>query len=176
MNFSASTAYNVGLQIINAANGDVNRELVIALFTQPNLGYNLAKNITTSEVPVNANTKYVRKPVSLTLHNQLEMEEYFSGDDYHGMPATVQNLKGPNGESANMLSGYAFIYNNAEVIWNDPPTVDWGTVHSFALINQHNVDPLLSEVLMWGNLETSKLVMAGDIFRFPIDGLRVLII
>lgn len=170
-NFSAYGAYKIA-QILKAIDSDplLGNNLVIALFSGTS-ATSLGSGLTNGEIVSDENTKYVRKPISLEVKYNSEIINHFSNPT-PAIPPAVQPVP-------DTVQGYAVAYNDTEILWNDPPTVDWGTVTHFALIEEnaevftYKPHGYTDTIIMWGALESPKAVLAGDIFRFPAGGVQL---
>jgi hypothetical protein len=171
--------------------------LALALFTEGVDEKKLARGFITPnysndfEVRANADTKYVRKLLS---EKSGTITDIWSAVFDH---SDISNTFPSGVELPTTQKGYAMMYNNAEILWNDSPNLSWNNVTHFAVLatqmvgwdsllpdgeindnhayaNPHTFDgPRDEYVLMWGKFETPKVVGIGDMFRFPIGSLQV---
>ena len=171
LNYTPSTLQNAPMKV------------ALALFTSGVNVTNLAKGIINNEVLANVQTKYIRKDVTDT------WSQIFGDSDTEN--PLLEGVELPTNKN-----GFATMFNETEIIWNNPPLAPWGTVTHYAIIatqmislaghvnqniatphayvNPHPIDGARNEyVLMWGQFTTPKNINIGDIFRFPFAALQV---
>ncbi len=103
-----------------------------------------------------------------------DLTNEIDGEGYERELVTFEDLPFGPGDLEVATYGRSRVANNPLVQFNAAGVGGWGNVTHFAIIARwsEDADTHHEKVLLFGGLHTQQNVNEGDIFRFPLNGIR----